>query len=91
MISTDDWVCGWKKMQESMASAPGGHYGYYKTAAVVANLPNNHPDYIPVLAEIYAIMAYMPLKHGFAPTRWEKCIDAMLKKIPGQPRTRNFR
>jgi hypothetical protein len=91
MISTDDWTCGWKKMRESTASAPGGHYGHYKTAAVVANLPDHHPDYWPALAEIYAIMASMPLKHGFVPTRWQKCIDAILEKIPGQPRIEKLR
>jgi hypothetical protein len=66
-ISTDDWVCGWKKMRESTASAPGGHYGHYKTAAVVATLPDKHPNYWPILATTYAIMVSMPLKHGFAP------------------------
>jgi hypothetical protein len=90
-ISTDDWICGWKKMRESTASAPGGHYGHYKTAAVVAKLPNKHRDYWPVLSEIYAIMATLPLKHGFAPTRWQKCINAILEKIPGQPRIEKLR
>ena len=80
-ISTADWIRGWKKMRESTASAPGGHYGHYKTAAVAATLPEDHADYWPVLAELYAIMASMPLKHGFAPKRWQKCIDAILEKI----------
>jgi hypothetical protein len=80
-----------ENMRESTASAPGSHYGHYKTAAVVANLPDHHPDYWPALAEIYAIMASMPLKHGFAPTRWQKCIDAIVEKIPGQPRIEKLR
>jgi hypothetical protein len=91
-ISTDDWVCGWKKMRESTASAPGGHYGHYKTAAVVATIPaDEHPDYWSILATTYAIMVSMPLKHGFAPQRWQKCIDAILEKIPGQPRIEKLR
>ncbi len=90
-ISTTDWVAGWKKMRESTASAPGGHYGHYKTAAVVSTLPEDHPDYCPTLAHIYAIMWSLPLKHGFAPTRWRKCIDAILEKIPGQPRIEKLR
>ena len=90
-ISTEDWIRGWKKMRESTASAPGGHYGHYKTAAVVATLSEEHADYWPVLAELYATMASMPLKHGFAPKRWQKCIDAILEKTPGQPRIEKLR
>jgi hypothetical protein len=82
-IFTTDWVVGWKKMRESTASAPGGHYGHYKTAAVASTLPENHPDHLPTLARIYAIMTSLPPKHGFAPSRWQKCIDAILEKIPG--------
>ena len=78
-------------MRESTASAPGGHYRHYKTAAVVAKLPKRHTDYWPLLADIYAIMTSMPLKHGFAPTRWQKCIDAILEKIPGRPRIEKLR
>jgi hypothetical protein len=90
-ISTDDWIRGWKKMRESTSSAPGGHYGHYKTAAVAATLPDDHADYWPILAELYASMASMPLRHGFAPKRWQTCIDAILEKIPGQPRIEKLR
>jgi hypothetical protein len=61
-------------MRESMA------YGHYRTAAVVATLPEEHPDYWPTLATTYATMVSMPLKHGFAPKRLQKCIDAILEK-----------
>ena len=90
-ISRSDWICGWKKMRESTASAPGGHYGHYKTAALVATLPEDHADYTLLLSEIYSIMLSLPLKHGFAPSRWQKCIDAILEKIPGQPRIEKLR
>ena len=63
-ISTDDWVTGWSKMRESTASAPGTHYGHYKTAAVAARLPEDHPDHTMILAEIYSAMASLPLQHG---------------------------
>jgi hypothetical protein len=55
-IETDEWIAGWSKMRESTASAPGGHYGHYKTAAVIAKLPADHEDYFPDLAETYAAM-----------------------------------
>ena len=84
-ISTNDWIAGWRKMRESTASAPGSHYGHYKTAAMVAKLPKDHRDHTRQLAEIYATMLSLPLKHGFAPDRWKHCVDAILEKIPGKP------
>jgi hypothetical protein len=72
-------------MRESTASAPGRHYGHYKTAAVIADLPEDHADYFPELAETYAAMMSLPLKHGFAPKRWCSCIDVIIVKIPGRP------
>ena len=90
-ISTNDWIAGWIKMRESTASAPGGHYGHYKTAAVVASLPREHPDHTRVLAEIYATMLSLPLQHGFAPERWQQCVDAILEKIPGKPIIKKLR
>ena len=90
-ISTEDWISGWMKMRESTASAPGGHYGHYKTAAVVARLPRDHPEHTRVLAEVYANMLSLPLAHGFAPTRWQYCVDAILEKIPGKPRIEKLR
>jgi hypothetical protein len=83
-ILTKDLISGWMKMRESTASAPGGHYGHYKTAATVARLPHDHPQHTRVLAEIYATMLSMTLAHGFAPTRWQYCVDAILEKIPGK-------
>jgi ribonuclease HI len=85
VIEVDEWIAGWSKMRESTASAPGGHYGHYKTAAVIAKLDEKHEDYFPDLAETYAIMTSFPLKWGFAPKRWCSCIDAILEKIPGRP------
>jgi len=71
-------------MRESTASG-GHHFGHYKTAAIVARLPEEDEDYFPQLAECYAIMHSLPLKHGFDPQRWQQCIDAVLEKIPGKP------
>ena len=84
-ISTEEWVRGWSKMRESTASAPNGHFGHYKTAAVAARLPEDHPDHFPELAAIYAKLVSLPLKHGFAPEEWKQCVDAVLEKIPGRP------
>jgi hypothetical protein len=53
-IEIDEWIASWFKMRESTASAPSGHYGHYKIAAVIAKLPDDHKDYLPDLAENYA-------------------------------------
>ena len=79
-LTPEEWVNGWAKMRESTSLAPGGHYGHFKTAAVVARLSDDHPDQTVALAEIYAGMASLPLKHGFAPKQWQSCIDAILEK-----------
>ena len=84
-ITTEDFITGWSKMRESTASAPGCHYGHYKTFSVAARLPEDHKDHTRVLAELHAMMMSMPLMHGFAPRRWQYCIDAILEKIPGKP------
>jgi hypothetical protein len=47
----DSWlVCN----AESTASAPGGHYDHCKIAEVIAELPDDHKDYLAILAETYA-------------------------------------
>jgi len=84
-ISTEQWIQGWSKMRESTASAPGGHFGHYKTAAAIARLPPEHDDHFPELAAIYATLVSLPLKHGFAPSEWKTCVDAILEKLPGRP------
>jgi hypothetical protein len=62
------WRCG-MKMRESTALALGGHYGHFKTAAIVAPLSKEHLDHTPVLPDVYAIMMSLPLQHGFSPDR----------------------
>ena len=78
-LMAEDWVNGWAKMRESTSSAPGGHYGHYKMAAVAARLPEDHPDHTVLLAEIYAGIGSLPLKHGCAPKCWQRYIDAILE------------
>ena len=91
-VSTEDWIAGWSKMRESTASAPGaGHYGHYKAVSVCARLPEKHPQHSKTLATIYAGMLSLPLKHGFSPSRWQYCVDAIIEKIPNKPRIEKLR
>lgn len=81
----DDWISGWSKMRECTSSAPGRHFGHYKASADVARLDKEHEDHFPELAQVFATMTSLPLRHGFAPLRWRGCVDAILEKIPGLP------
>ena len=58
---------------------------------MAARLPEDHPDYSLVLADIYSVMISMPLLHGFAPMRWRHCVDAIIEKIPGKPMLEKLR
>jgi len=91
-VSTKDWVTFWSKAHESTASSPSGiHYGHYKTASVLVRLPKDNADYSPDIAAFDAFMLQLPLKHGFSPHRWRECTDAVLEKIPGQPKLEKLR
>jgi len=89
-VTTKDWVKFWSKARKSTASSPSGiHYGHYKTASVLARLPEDNAAYSPDIAAFHASMVQLPLKHGLSPCRWRECTDAVLEKIPGQPKLYN--
>jgi hypothetical protein len=58
---------------------------------VLARLPEDHQDFSPVVAAFYASIVQLPLQHGFSPKRWRECTDAVLEKIPGQPKIEKLR
>ena len=67
-VSAKEWVQFWAKARESTSSPPSGiHYGHYKTASVLARLPEDHQDFSPVVAAFHSSMVQLPLKHGFSP------------------------
>lgn len=75
-ISGEQWAGPFKKIQERTASSLSNrHIGHYKAALEDADLTNLHAE-----------MTLLPFIHGFAPDRWIRLIDAMLKKDPGLPK-----
>jgi hypothetical protein len=75
-IEIDEWIAGWSKVRENIASAPGGHYGHYDNAAVIAKLPKARTNSSPDLDETYATMLSLPLEYG--------CTNAILKILAAQ-------
>ena len=74
LINTDitkkDFHQMFSKWKESTTTSPSGrHLGHYK--AILETLE---------LIEFHCIMASLPIKFGFAPDRWKKAIQIMLKK-----------
>ena len=43
------------------------------------------------LVDIYAKLASLPMKHGFSPSVWNSCVDAILETLPGQPLIKTLR
>jgi hypothetical protein len=66
-VSTKEWVKFWSKARESTASSPSGiHYSHYKTASVLARLPEDDSDYSHDITAFHASMGQLPLIHGFS-------------------------
>eukprot|EP00957_Ditylum_brightwellii_P143982 10971164-Ditylum_brightwellii.AAC.1 len=65
-----------KNQDKSTSSSPSGrHHGHYRAALVC--------DPINL---VHARMMLIPFLAGFTPTWWEKAINCMLKKEPGNPK-----
>jgi exonuclease III len=68
--TTDEYVCGWKKMRSSVASSPFGPLFSDHIAGC---------DDIRV-ADIDAAMTAIPLITGYCPVAWQKAVDIMIPK-----------
>ena len=80
-ITAEDFTSGFAKVHERISSSPSGrHMGHYKAAI-------RHKR----LAQMYATMMDLPMKHQFAPTRWCKAIQVLLEKDKGRPNVERLR
>ncbi len=74
-VTGTDLTQSFKVLPDKTASSPSGrHTTHYKVC---------FQD--PSLSETLAYMISLPFKTGFSPSRWQKSIQVMLKKIAGFP------
>jgi len=87
-ITEGDYIDGFKKWTESTSTSPSGrHLGHYK--AIVSN-PLKEERELNFI-ELYVKVINIPLKYGFAPSRWCNSITVMIEKDPGSPRIERLR
>ena len=80
-ITVEDFRSGFKIISEKLTSSPSGrHYGHYK--AVLKD---------PQICSMYATMMSIPFELGLTLHRWEKVLQTMLEKTPGNPRIDKLR
>jgi hypothetical protein len=76
-----EYASSWKKVKERTSSGPSGLTIPHMKAHGQSNL----------LTRVDSIMANLPFRHGFSPTRWRKGLDVMIEKKPGARRLDSLR
>jgi hypothetical protein len=64
---------GWKRVKEKTSAGPSG-------LTIPHMKAHGTSEY---LTAIDCIMANLPYRYGFSPTRWKRALDVMLEKKPG--------
>lgn len=72
-ITIQEHIAGWKKVNERTSAGPSG-------ITIPHMKAHGKSEY---LATIDTIMANLPYRHGFSPSRWRKGLDVMIEKKPG--------
>ena len=68
--SRQEYIKGWKKMSEKTSSGLSGmHFGHHKACTTNDSL-----------AQFEATMSFIPYSSGYSPKRYQKSVNAMLKK-----------
>jgi hypothetical protein len=68
-----EYAAGWKKVRERTSSGPSG-------LTIPHMKAHGNSEF---LTKIDTIMANLPYRYGFSPTRWQKGLDVMIEKKPG--------
>jgi hypothetical protein len=75
-ISDEEFSASYRVAKEATSSSPSGrHVGHYKAIL-------KYPD----LVNLHASMMSLAFKTGVVPDRWNKVVDIMLEKTPGDSR-----
>ena len=89
-ITAADFISGFKKWKERTATSPSGrHLGHYK--AIIRDAEDSEvARSVDPLTDLVT-MTNIPLKYGFAPSRWCKSVSVMLAKDPGSSKIERLR
>ena len=80
-LTVEEYTKSWNRVKEHTSCAPGAlHYGVFK--AMRWNRES---------AELYTIMAKIPIQTGYVPKRWKISTDSMLPKKPNEWRPSKLR
>ena len=80
-ISREELRKGFKIWTEATATSPSGrHLGHYKVLVQDDDM-----------ADFLIVQITLPLKYGFAPTRWTNALQTMLPKASGMPKVEKLR
>jgi hypothetical protein len=80
-ITKEKFQALYKHLHEKTSSSPSGrHVGHYKAIATFEDL-----------SEVWAAMMHIPHLAGFSPRRWQKVVDVMLEKSPGNSKLHRLR
>ena len=70
IMSTQDFIEGWKKMREQTSSGKSGlHFGHMKACT-----------FSPTLSNFEATISHIPYTTGYVPNDWKKGVCCMIKK-----------
>jgi hypothetical protein len=80
-ITREKFQALYKNLHEKTSSSPSGrHVGHYKAIATFDDL-----------SDLWAEMMQIPHLAGFSPKRWQKVVDVMLEKSPGNSKLHRLR
>jgi hypothetical protein len=84
-LSPEDVAQGFWKWKETTSTSPSGcHLGLRRIPAI----PTMEVETEKIRSGILRIQTHIiniPMTHGFSPKRWQKVVNAMLEKSPGNP------
>ena len=81
IMTTQDFIQGWKKMKEPTSSGKSGlHFGHLKACT-----------FSPLLSNFEATLAHIPYTTGYVPNAWKQGVCCMIKKKSNVDRVTKLR
>jgi hypothetical protein len=84
-LTPDEVSQGFRKWREATSTSPSGcHLGLRRIASYCYQDEETEKLKTGILL-VQTQIINLPLRHGFSPHRWQKVVNAMIKKIPNHP------